>query len=59
MSKSTINTSGEGSPLIYSKGSIKVSEAKGTAGASEIAVVEGNNAIHLEYVDLSGNGTHG
>ncbi len=59
VSKSTINTSGEGSPLIYSKGSIKVSEAKGTAGASEIAVVEGNNAIHLEYVDLSGNGTHG
>lgn len=59
VSKSTINTSGEGSPLLYSKGSIKLSEAKGTAGASEIAVVEGNNAIHLEYVDLSGNGTHG
>lgn len=59
VSKSTINTSGEGSPLIYSKGDIKLSEAKGTAAASEIAVVEGNNAIHLEYVDLSGNGTHG
>lgn len=59
VSKSTLNTSGEGSPLIYSKGSIKLSEAKGTAAASEIAVVEGNNAIHLEYVDLSGNGTHG
>ena len=59
VSKSTINTSGEGSPLLYSKGAIKLSEAKGTAGASEIAVVEGNNSIHLEYVDLSGNGTHG
>lgn len=59
VSKSTINTSGEGSPLIYSKGDIKLSEAKGAAAASEIAVVEGNNAIHLEYVDLSGNGTHG
>ena len=59
VSKSTLNTAGEGSPLIYSKGSIKLSEAKGTAAASEIAVVEGNNAIHLEYVDLSGNGTHG
>lgn len=59
VSKSTINTSGEGSPLVYSKGTIKVSEVKGTAGASEIAVVEGNNSIHLEYVDLSGNGSHG
>ena len=59
VSKSTINTSGEGSPLIYSKGDIKLSEAKGAAAASEIAVVEGDNAIHLEYVDLSGNGTHG
>lgn len=59
VSKSTINTSGEGSPLIYSKGDIKLSEAKGAAAASEIAVVEGNNAIHLQYVDLSGNGTHG
>ncbi len=59
LSKSTINTAGEGSPLIYSKGDITVSEVKGKADKSEIAVVEGTNIIRLDYVDVSGNGTHG
>lgn len=59
VTKSTINTSGEASPLLYSKGEINLSEAKGTAGASEIAVVEGPNVIRMEYVDVTGNGKHG
>lgn len=59
ISKSTINTSGEGSPLIYSKGDITVSEVKGKADKSEIAVVEGPNLIRLEYADVSGSGEHG
>ena len=59
VTKSTINTSGEASPLLYSKGEINLSEAKGAAGASEIAVVEGPNVIRMEYVDVSGNGNHG
>ncbi len=59
VTKSTINTSGEASPLLYSKGEINLSEAKGAAGASEIAVVEGPNVIRMEYVDVTGNGSHG
>jgi len=59
VTKSTVNTSGEASPLLYSKGEINLSEAKGSAGASEIAVVEGPNVIRMEYVDVSGNGNHG
>ncbi len=59
VTKSTINTAGEASPLLYSKGEINLSEAKGSAGASEIAVVEGPNVIRMEYVDVSGNGNHG
>ena len=59
VSKSTVNTSGQASPLVYSKGDITLAEAKGAAAASQIAVVEGGNIARLEYVDVSGSGTHG
>lgn len=59
VSQSTLNTTGERSPLIYSTGNITLTESKGTATGSEIAVIEGNNAIHLEYADLTGSQKHG
>ncbi|MCH4178413.1 MAG: hypothetical protein LKF47_00920 [Megasphaera sp.] len=59
VSQSTLNTAGEGSPVIYSTGNITLTESKGTATNSEIAVIEGKNSIQLEYVDLTGSKKHG
>ena len=55
----TIATSGEGSPCIYSTGRIELSNAKGEATGSEIAVVEGKNSITLNNVDLTGHVSQG
>ncbi|MCH4166415.1 MAG: hypothetical protein LKF74_04185 [Megasphaera sp.] len=59
VSQSTLNTAGEGSPVVYSTGNITLTESKGTATGSEIAVIEGKNSINLEYVDLTGSQKHG
>ncbi|MBQ1298338.1 hypothetical protein IIY24_00665 [Candidatus Saccharibacteria bacterium] len=54
----TLSTAGAGSPLIYSTGSITVTDSKGTATGAQIAVVEGKNSISLDGCDFSayGNG---
>lgn len=44
-----LNTSGEGSPLLYSTGTITASGVTGTAGQSQVIVVEGKN--HATLVD--------
>lgn len=57
--KNKLNTSGEGSPCIYSTGNITVSNATGSAAASETCVIEGKNSITLNKCKLSGNSTRG
>ena len=59
VTQSTLSTSGKESPVVYSGGDVSVSEVRGGAAASSIAVVEGRNAARLEYVDLVGGGSEG
>ncbi|MCG2797208.1 MAG: hypothetical protein L6367_01565 [Cellulomonas sp.] len=54
----TLNTSGDGSPLIYSTGDISVTGATGTATGSEAVVVEGKNSVELTASDLATTATH-
>jgi hypothetical protein len=55
----TVSTSGEGSPVIYSTGTISASNLRGKASGSEIAVIEGKNSITLDGCSLQGAGTQG
>lgn len=50
-------TSGQGSPVIYSTANIKVNNAKLTSTSSEGAVVEGANSITLNKVTLTDTNT--
>lgn len=54
-----IQTSGEGSPCIYSTGNIQLTNGTGEARGSEIAVVEGKNSIVLKDSTLTGHVKHG
>ncbi|BAL84980.1 hypothetical protein SELR_pSRC101730 (plasmid) [Selenomonas ruminantium subsp. lactilytica TAM6421] len=54
-----IQTSGEGSPCIYSTGNIQLTNGNGEATGSEIAVVEGKNSITLKDSTLTGHVKHG
>ena len=49
-------TSGSGSPLIYSTGDITVSKSTGTSFVSQIACIEGKNSITLTDCDFVGYG---
>ena len=49
-------TSGSGSPLIYSTGKITVSKSTGTSYVSQIACIEGKNSIDLTDCDFTGYG---
>lgn len=53
VTNSTLNTSGSGSPLIYSTGAIEVSGVTGTAEGSQIAGMEGLNHIKIYGSELS------
>ncbi len=59
VTKGSFYTSGEGSPCIYSTGNIKVTNCKGTATGSEIAVVEGKNSIVLDNCQFTGSKKQG
>lgn len=48
------NTSGRGSPLIYSTGNITCENTKGTSYVSQIACIEGKNSIELTKCDFNG-----
>lgn len=52
--KGTAVTRGNGSPVIYSTGDIRVSKLKGSAESSEIACIEGKNSISIDGCELSG-----
>lgn len=56
---STLSTSGEGSPVIYSTGNIVLTKSNGVAKGSEIACVEGKNSIFIEDSTLTGYKNHG
>lgn len=56
---STLSTSGEGSPIIYSTGNIVLTKSSGVATVSEIACVEGKNSIFVEDSTLTGYKKHG
>lgn len=53
--KGTYNTSGKGSPAIYSSADITVSDADLSASDSEAVVIEGGNSVTLNNVNISGN----
>lgn len=52
VNKGTYETSGKGSPAIYSTADITVKNAKLVATASEGVVIEGKNSVTLENVEL-------
>ena len=56
VANSILNTSGEGSPCIYSTGDITVTDTTGTASGSLIAAIEGKNSITLFNSTLTGYG---
>lgn len=56
---STVSAAGEGSPCIYSTGSITATGLTGTATGSEIAVIEGFNSITLNGCTLTGKQGNG
>ena len=53
VNKGTYNTTGKGSPTIYSTADITVKNATLTATASEGVVIEGKNSVTLENVNLT------
>ncbi|MCR5097450.1 MAG: adhesin [Lachnospiraceae bacterium] len=52
VTNSTINTNGDGSPVLYSTGDIQVKNVTGTATGSQIAGMEGYNTIVISDSDL-------
>ena len=57
LTNSDLNTSGSGSPLLYSTGDIEVSGVTGTATGSQIAGMEGLNTILINNSTLSSTQT--
>ena len=55
VSKGSYNTSGVGSPAIYSTADITVSDAALSATNSEAVVIEGGNSVTLNNVNANGN----
>lgn len=59
VTNSTLATSGQGSPVIYSTGNIVLTNSTGVAKGSEIACVEGKNSIIVDNDILTGCVSHG
>ena len=56
-SKCTLSTAGAGSPVIYSTGSITITDqTTGTATGAQMVVVEGKNSATVKDSTLTGNG---
>ena len=51
--KSTMETNGAGSPIIYSTGNISLTDSTGTAKGAQIAVVEGKNSATIKGSKVS------
>lgn len=54
----SFTTAGEGSPLVYSTGTISVSGVTGTASSSEVVVVEGKNQATITDSDVTSGASH-
>jgi hypothetical protein len=50
------DTSGDGSPLLYSTGTISVDGLTGTASGSQVIVIEGKNSATLTNSDVTSSG---
>ena len=57
VTNSTLNTSGNGSPLLYSTGDIEVDHVTGTANNSQLAGMEGLNTILIYNSTLTSTNT--
>ena len=57
VTNSTLNTSGSGSPLLYSTGDIEVDHVTGTASGSQLAGMEGLNTILIYNSTLTSTNT--
>lgn len=54
VANSTLKTSGNGSPLVYSTGTIEVNNVSGTATGSQIVGMEGLNTVRIKNSTLTG-----
>lgn len=57
--KGVLQTAGEGSPGIYSTGTITANDTTSTATGSEAATIEGKNSITLTNCDITGYKKYG
>ncbi len=53
----TLSTAGAGSPLVYSTGTISVSDSTGTASGAQMVVVEGGSTANLDTCNFSCTGS--
>ena len=56
---STLTSTGQGSPIIYSTGTIDVTRGTGTATGSEAIVIEGKNSVTVTDSSLTGKAENG
>ncbi len=56
---STLASTGDGSPLVYSTGDISITGAKGTSTGAQTMVIEGKNKITLDDCSFTTSGTEG
>lgn len=59
LTKGTLKTAGDGSPVIYSTGAITASNVTGTATGAEAADIEGSNSITVKNSKLTGKKNNG
>lgn len=59
VTKGILQTAGEGSPGIYSTGTITATDITSTATGSEAAVIEGKNSITLTNSNITGSKKYG
>lgn len=59
LTKGTLKTAGDGSPVIYSTGAITANNVTGTATGAEAADIEGSNSITVKNSTLTGTKNNG
>lgn len=59
LTKGTLKTAGDGSPVLYSTGTIKATDVTGTATGAEAADIEGSNSITVKNSTLTGTKNNG
>ena len=59
VSNATLTTDGANSPLVYSAGTVTVSDSTGAANGAQIAVLEGEHSLTFDGCDFTTNGIGG